>query len=131
MKPKTKPKKPKHGRLYAILKRDENGNILGYTEHSFSMSWQKTECRVWRESELNYYSKKFSNEKYHELLEWLPDGDGVFLVRVNSKKCPIKVTMRKGCGKMTSSYWRNHDFVVKDDFYTTRTPANGSATEED
>lgn len=110
---KTKRKKPKHGRLYVILKRDTEGRILGYTEHSWSMSWQLDQCRVWREWELNYYTKKFSDERYKELEDWLPKDDGVFLARLNSKNCPITVVMPKGVDTMSKTPWRNQSFTVK------------------
>lgn len=113
---KNTPKIPKHGRLYAILKRDESGQLLGYVEHSFSMSWQKDHVRVWRENSIagvddGWRKKLFSDERYHEIEKWIPEG--AFLVRLNSKNCPIKVTMPKGVGSASKYGWRNQYFTVK------------------
>lgn len=117
MKNKVYPKRtrPKHARLYAVLRRNEHGELEGYVEHSFSMSWERNQVRVWREWELNYnpavHGSKFTDTRYHEIEKWLPKNG--FLVRLNSKNCPIQVIMPKGIDHVSKSYWRNQPFTLR------------------
>jgi hypothetical protein len=46
----------KRQQLFGIFKRDKDGNILGYVEHSFHMSWNVFFVRRWTKRELKSLS---------------------------------------------------------------------------
>jgi len=103
--------KKETGRIYAILKKNRvTKDIEGYVEHSFSMGWDTTRVRVWREWEL---STSFKDGKVKQLFDWMPKVDKkkykLIFVRINSKKSPITVEMDSETQKF---YWRNKKFKV-------------------
>lgn len=107
-----KTKSPKHGRLYAVLRKDRvTGEIHGYIEHSFVMDWSARKVRVWREYE---FSHTFKEQNHKRLFDWMPKVDKskykLIFVRLKSKKSPITVDMNKGDGRKFD--WRNKDFTT-------------------
>lgn len=107
---------------YAVLRRDENGDLLGWIEHSFSMGWSKTEVRVWPYSDLIGSIKGFPNKTFHcgklgtrtyvaktSLKEWC--ANDAFLVRIRTKKCPIVVD--ESVSDAQKYNYRNKPFQVK------------------
>lgn len=79
------------------------------------MSWERDHIRVYREWEINYnpsvHGSKFTDKNYHKVEKWLPEGS--FLVRLNSKNCPIQVILPKGITKASKFNWRNQPFTLR------------------
>jgi hypothetical protein len=101
-------------KIYGFFREDiETGEIEGYVENSFSMSWNKTHVRAWREIKwsngkttaayknpegyLNQYLKSDKSGKYR-----------YFIVRISGKS-NITVNLARGKDKYSS---RNKPFSV-------------------
>lgn len=95
-------------KIYGIFKRDEKGNLLGYVENSFSMSWEKDSVRVWRKNDgPAIFQADFRAKKNKEK---------AFLVRLNSKSSPVTINGWKPMGPQYTApkrQWRNAPFQLK------------------
>lgn len=71
-----------HVRLYAMFARNlKTGELFGFCNDSFCMSWRKDCVRVWNEVPTHYYVRK------------VRPGWDRFVVRLNSKNCPVIVDL--------------------------------------
>jgi len=95
--------------LYAILKRDKDGNIMAYGGHYKDPEWSDKNVLVFDDDDLSlrdYSTPKWNKIKPGRLGEgmnlikdilryWtkikIETGEQVFWVRLRSKKCPIMV----------------------------------------
>jgi len=92
--------------LYAIVKRLGNGTILGFVEHSFSMGWSETRVNIQPGPWKPEYKKFFDDT--------LRRNSGSFLVKLGTKKCPIKVDMNwYALYELDKFDFRNAQFTVK------------------
>lgn len=94
-------------KAYALFGKDKNGKLYGYVENSFSMGLSESEVRRWPvlafdsvlHEELSPYQIK-KQEKYQKDLLTMLERDKLrmsktypdlefFIVRLNSKNCPV------------------------------------------
>ena len=100
--------------LYAIFIKESavfaNGSdsLLGYVEHSFSMSYDANFVRLWEKKDINHVIEN-NFKKYYKSSDY-------FVARVRSKKCPAKIIFRDlNNHDLPKFYFRNQQFVVSKD----------------
>ncbi len=93
--------------LYAVFRRTEEGVLLGWVEHSFSMDWSPDKVRVWTRE---YSANCFTNQK--ALDEWI-GMKGCFVARVRSKNCPANIVLDTLTEETKKFERRNKKFTEK------------------
>lgn len=96
-------------KAYALFGKGKDGQMYGYVEHSFSMGLSKTEVRRWpvqsydvkMNKELTSSDRRAQNNYQVKLLDMLERDKGklsqkypnieFFIVRLNSKNCPVNI----------------------------------------
>lgn len=117
---------------YALMGKDkESGNIYGYVEHSFSMGLSNTEVRSWPVKSYNLkLDTEFSKNDFAEqqkcqkqIIEMLERDKKTlslkypniefFIVRLNSKDCPVVIDWKKYHSSTNKYDRRNVSFTKK------------------
>lgn len=88
--------KKEKSKLYVVLKKKDD-IYQGMVENSCFLAWSDKDVRIWfKESHAKFNAKEM--------------GDGAFVARLNSKKCPIKIVGwhphldKQNFGKRNSSF---------------------------
>lgn len=100
--------------FYAVFRRDKDGNLEGYVEHSFAMGWSKTHVRIFPRENLHNEYVNYLNEHVGEFCGRHNGNDyEIFFVRVRSKKSPVDIILDPITNKMTKYDFRNKQFTIK------------------
>lgn len=103
----------KEGKLYVILKKENDGTIKGLIENSFSMGLSPLFVRVWRENEIKSLFKQGREKAFKEFLPKAGKGYRIIFARANSKKCPVEIDMNGKASGSEKFNWRNKPFYKK------------------
>jgi len=99
--------KMQHKKFYGLFKILKDGTILGYTEHSFSMSWSRESVRKYRKKDIDYIFEKKLISQYNK-----EPGSKIIVVRISAHKLPLPIIVSlkpKNVGK-SKFYRRNSPF---------------------
>lgn len=87
---------------YIILKKDENGEILGYSETQSYVTWDRDYVRLWKHIDFvgringfpNYHwevNQETIIVKGRVNIQQFCNDDTAFIANIHSKKCPVMI----------------------------------------
>ena len=78
----------KYYKIYGIFKIKKDGTILGYTENSFSMSWNENTVRKYYPRDIKYVFDNNLISNYN--IEY---GDRIVVIRISAKNLALPIEL--------------------------------------
>lgn len=102
-----------HYPLRIVMKKDEDGNLLGYCENSFSMSFEKARVRIW------WSGTAYSNFGSTHEIDGIGDAthnskEGDLILDPLDKDCPVDIDWNSWLNATGKYDRRNARFKMKE-----------------